>query len=435
MASSEKATMASNYKTVVSFYRAFVGFCIYIVFRFCRLCVGVCDIITSKLIAENRQSTGKSAQQGLILWKQKHFEMDEPSPSDFLCFFSSCIKPDFVLQSNVSLYAITSKEAIFVETPENINIYSSNVHPFCFVAQFLYAKNIIKMSITEFVGLAERIGDPAVPVIWMSNTGRCGGTMLGQVFESVPGTLFMNESHSLQNLWHLQDRGTFNDSQYDDVLKSIIRVLSKPHQGIKSICIKPHPLCTVMMNDITRLLPNIRQLFIYRNSHNTIKSWVGSMQCEPFLVVMKLCANMDWFSTLFPYFRHLERYYFVSKAKHFEEIPSDANTACMFAYMWSYFILVARDAMSRDPNILPVKYEDIIAGPKEVVRQLFDSLDIDVIHLDNAVTSMEHDSQRQSVLSRDRLASSKYLSTVDTIRINSILSKFNLPLKDKDFRI
>ena len=405
------------------------------VYRFCRFCIGVCDNIISKLIVENRQSEWNTAQYGRILWKQKHVEMDEPSPFDFLCFFSSRVNPDSVLQPNVSLYAITSKEAIFVETPENININRSNVHPFCFVSQFLYAKNVIKMSITEFVGLAERIGDPTVPVIWISNTGRCGGTMLGQVFESVPGTLFMNESHSLQNLWHLQDRGAFNDSQYDDVLKSIIRVLSKPRQGIKYICIKPHPLCTVMMNDITRLLPNMKQLFIYRNSLNTIKSWVGAMQCELFFAVVNSCANTNWFSLLCPYFRHLERYYFVSKAKHFEEIPSDANTACMFAYMWSYFILVARDAMSRDPNILPVKYEDIIAGPKEAVRQLFDSLDIDVIHLDNAVISMKHDSQRQSVLSRDKLASSKYISTVDKIRIDSILSKFNLPLLDKDFRI
>ena len=285
------------------------------------------------------------------------------------------------------------------------------------------------------MGLAERIGDPTVPVIWMSNTGRCGGTMLGQVFESVPGTLLINEPHSLMNLWHLYDRGAFNDSQYDAVLKSSIRIPSKPRQGIKSLYIKPGPFCTVLMKDITRLLPNIRQLFIYRNSFDTIKSWVGAMQCEPFLVVMNSCANADWFSKLCSYFRHLERYYFISKPKYFDKIPDDANTACMFAYMWSYFILIARDAMSRDPKLLTVKYDDIIERPKETVKQLFNILDIDVIHLDNAVSSMEHDSQRKSVLSRDRLAASKFISTVDKIRIDSILSKFKLPILDKDFRI
>ena len=231
--------------------------------------------------------------------------------------------------------------------------------------------------------------------------------------------------------------GTLTDSQYDIILKSVIYVLCKPMQGIKSICIKPYVLCTVMMKDITRLMPHTRQLFIYRNSLNTINSWLSIMQCEPFLEVMTSCANADWFSMLCPYFRNLERYNFVSILKDFKQkqIPTDANTACVFAYMWSLCMLIARDAMSHDPSILPVKYEDIIARPKEILKQLFDNLDIDIIHLDNAVISMERDSQRKSIVSRDRLATSKFISTADKIKIDIILYKFNLTLLDKKFRI
>ena len=205
MLNSDKATMATKYKTAVSFYKAFFKVSIYMVFQFCRLCVGICDSIIRKLVVENHQLKGCSAQRGRILCRKKRFGMDESaeaSPSDFLCFFSSCVNPDFVLQSNFSLYAITDREAFFVETPEKVNIYSSNVQPFFCVAQFLFAKNVIKMSITEFVDLAERIGDPAVPVIWVSNTGRCGGTMLCQMFETVPGTLLIHEPHSPLHLCH-----------------------------------------------------------------------------------------------------------------------------------------------------------------------------------------------------------------------------------------
>ena len=49
------------------------------------------------------------------------------------------------------------------------------------------------MLVTDFVSFAERIEDPSVPVIWITNTGRCGGTMLCKVFESVPGTHVINE--------------------------------------------------------------------------------------------------------------------------------------------------------------------------------------------------------------------------------------------------
>ena len=338
---------------------------------------------------------------------------------------------------NVSLYAISSKDAYFVETDGTIDIYNSNVHPFFYVAQFLFARNVIKMPITEFVTLAERIGDPKVPVIWVSNTGRCGGTMLCQLFETVPGTLLIHEPHSPLNLSHLQENRALNSTQYEAVLKSIIRVICKPREGVKSFCVKHDVLCTIMMKDIARLMPNIRQVYIYRNSLKTINSWLSVMESEPFLIVMKSCANTDWFSNVFPYFRYLERNYFISVLKTFKEtyVSADANTACVFAYMWSLCMLIARDAIARDRSILPVKYEDIIARPMETVRQLFENLDIDVIHVDGAVNSMKRDSQRDSVVSRDRLASSEYLSTADRIKIDSILLKFNLPLLSEDFRI
>ena len=209
------------------------------------------------------------------------------------------------------------------------------------------------------------------------------------------------------NLCHLQKEGKLNDTQYDALLTSIIRILRKSHEGINRVCIKPRAQCTVIMKDMTRLQPHIRQIFMYRNPLNAKQSHIGCMYSEPFLAVLCSCANSEWFSKICPYFRHLERYYFIFKPKDFEDVPYDTNTARVFAYMWSYIILIARESMSRDPNILPVKYDDIIATPKEAVLQLFTSLEIDCIHVDQAVTSMGRDSQRDSVLSCDKLETSK----------------------------
>ena len=183
----------------------------------------------------------------------------------------------------------------------------------------------------------------------------------------------INEPDPPLHWCRLQDKGKLNEIQYDSILKSIICMLSKPRRGIQKVCIKPRPQCTVMMKDITRLLPNIRQLFMYRNSLNTIIASVEMMYSEPFAIVLCSCADSKWFSKICSYFRHLQRYYFISKPKDFQEIPDDANTACLFAYAWSYNIQIACEAMSRDSKILLVKYEDIIAKPKEAVRQLFDS--------------------------------------------------------------
>ena len=69
----------------------------------------------------------------------------------------------------------------------------SDVCAFFMGGQYQYATNVIRMSINEFVCLAETIGDPKVQVIWISTTCRCGGTLLTQVFESVPATLSVHQ--------------------------------------------------------------------------------------------------------------------------------------------------------------------------------------------------------------------------------------------------
>ena len=126
--------MAQTYATAVNFFRYFVGLAIFLMYRLCRLCIGVCEVLFFRNY--HLKGTGNSVLKGRILWKWKHFEMDT-SPSDFLCLFNSRVRPDSVLRPNVSLYALTDKEAIFVETAKNINIYNSKVHPFFFVSQYL----------------------------------------------------------------------------------------------------------------------------------------------------------------------------------------------------------------------------------------------------------------------------------------------------------
>ena len=102
---------------------------------------------------------------GRVLWKRKLYELDVSSVRDFLCKFSSTVNLDYVLKRNVSLYAVTKHEAVFVETTESVNIYSSDVNAFMYSAQFDHCRNVIKMPIEYFHVLAEKSGRPSMPVI------------------------------------------------------------------------------------------------------------------------------------------------------------------------------------------------------------------------------------------------------------------------------
>ena len=123
---------------------------------------------------------------------------------------------------------------------------------------------MIWMSIESFHGLAEKIDDPSLPVIWVSNTGRCGSTMLCQVFESAPGTIDMSEPDVISNI-SLQTNDGQGESERENVFRSAVRVLCKPQPGTERIVVKTRSVSTALMMDITKLLPYVQQIFMYRN--------------------------------------------------------------------------------------------------------------------------------------------------------------------------
>ena len=144
-------------------------------------------------ILSRDDGSSNTVQIGRILWKRKFHVFEYTSSRDFLCLYLTNVDAEYVLRPSVTLYSVAKHEAVFVETVEDINIYSSDENPFFHMAQFNRSKNVIKMPIKIFHALSNKIGDPKVPVIWTSHIGRCGSTLLGQLFEKVPGTLLIAE--------------------------------------------------------------------------------------------------------------------------------------------------------------------------------------------------------------------------------------------------
>ena len=391
--------------------------------------MNVLDILNYNFASENREPTTKTAKLGRIIWRQKFYNMRHASPYDFICLYLTNINPEYVLQPNVSLYSITNKEAVFVETPLSVNIYSSDVHPFFFVAQFLNATNVIKMSLKDFEIIAEKVCDPTVPVIWVSNTGRCGGTLLCQVFESVPGILVINEPDTPTNVYQLCATNKILNSDYESMLKSIIRITCKNHLDITCICIKTRPMCSAMVLDIPRLGLDIKQIFMYRNCLDTVKSVLAVMVQDPEYDVTRFLVDLVWFSKLFPYFKDLLIYRFATSVKTVADVPQNKTTACIFTWNWANQVLIAREAMTRDKSILSVRYEDILTRTMDEVERIFSRLGIQSNYVDRTIAALGRDSQRGSVLSRDKLEdySNRSLSAIDRSRCDDILLKNNLP--------
>ena len=417
-------------KVVLDFVKFVIFAVVYAIYLLFYVLTSTINYILMGIVCRNQMSDIRTRVRiGRILWKQKLSLFHMASPRDFICLHLYSCEVDYVLRPNVSLYCVTKDEAVFVETDPNTNVYKSEENPFLFAAQFLKGVNAIRMPITTFHSLARRLGDSSIPVMWLSNTGRCGSTLLCQVFGSVPNTLVMAEPDAIWNIHYLKQSGDVEENDFRNILRSTVRVLCKPQVGIQRVFIKPRSPCSSLMVDISEMFPEIEQWFLYRNFQETLLSWKAALQAPPYLNVLRMCADTE---TLFPVSfcaRYMLRHHFICSLKQTKDVPLDTNFVGLFTHMLANQILVARDAVSRDQNIRPIKYEHIIASPMEKCKELFKIAEIDFKHLVIAMAAFKVDSQKGSALSHDKIGLKSYrqVAEPDRITADALLISYKLP--------
>ena len=117
--------------------------------------------------------------------------------------------PEAVLASNVTLMNVDAEFAVFavVQGP-NKDVLNHTTGPFMYINQFKHCSELIRMPIESFLQLADQIGDPKAKLVILSNTGRCGSTLLTQLFEELPKTISISEPEAFMAFTH---ESTFDD--------------------------------------------------------------------------------------------------------------------------------------------------------------------------------------------------------------------------------
>ena len=381
--------------------------------------------------SQKAQSYDKSATIHRILWKRKWMEVTECNPADFITWPITRIHPKCILKRNVSLYAITKDVAVFVETPDGIDIYSSDFHPFLYMAQFQQCQRVITMPIQSFHRLAEEIGDPSCQVILLSNTGRCGSTIVGQIIESVQGTLLMSEPDALTNLALMIEAGELSKVDHNKWLSSVIRITCKPHDSnTKRICIKPRFNAMVHMEPLFRLFPEIKQMFLYRNALETISSYLHFWNITQLQKLFLLCADNDRIASVFTFPRSLNIHFLCISSENQFKDPQDMNMCEMYTTLWASAVCLAKSLKSKDQDLLLLKYEDLIENPEKFCSNIFKTVDIDISEMTNALRALEKDSQRETLLAERSIGKDpwRYFTNDCSIRkANAILTHYKLP--------
>ena len=371
-----------------------------------------------------------------VLWRRKLFIIDQSLPRDFLTWPIRTVHPNYVLQSNVSLYAITAKEAVFVETPVDMDIYKSDINPFLYKGQFRHCQRVVTMPVTSLHKLANEVGSISGDVVWLSNTGRCGSTIIGQLFEEVSSTVLISENDALINLSYLRLEGKVTQEEYERLFISIVKVICKPHPGTKRFCIKPRSCAMIHIGTVSKLFPEIhvKQLFLYRNSLETLSSWLDYTHFDGVKRLIRYCNDSDVISWLIPYFRRRLHKYMAFIADKAGKPPSDMNTVETVAAMWASFICHAKEVKSCDKTIVCVKYEDLVSDPLNTCKHIFRETRINLSETEKALTRLKKHSERTGVDFEDLEKKDPWrnISKENKVKVNRILKNHNVPLLGED---
>ena len=347
----------------------------------------------------------------------------EPSgPGNFITTHTAFVSPSYVLQDNVTLYYVTATEAIFVESPEEINVSYSDYGAFLRQAQFENARRIIKLPIAAFHKMAEEIGDPTGEIVFITNTARCGSTLLTQIFEETGECVGFSEPDAFNALANYKDKLPQDD--LDKLLRNSIRMQCKPllNRHISAHIIKVMPPLIEDVPTYLRLYPNSKQLFMYREGLKVAHSLVRVSTQVPLLALLLIATEIH------PRLTEMTVEAMGLPANEDFNIKLPSPLIFCF-YLWAGICRKYLGLRANGYEIDAVKYEDLVKHPLEATKVIFKYCNLPEELAEKAINALNKDSQRHSPLSKKNIPSAKTLQLTqeEKVTADAVCDQFGIP--------
>ncbi|MEP7291385.1 MAG: hypothetical protein ABI835_06355 [Chloroflexota bacterium] len=317
-----------------------------------------------------------------IVEKIKTHPFGTALPENFVVRRAETLDAQIVLDHpNISLYCLDDlkREAWFVETPPDADLINA---PFYYAAQYEHALRIYAVPYAEFHALAASL--PAPKVIFVHSTGRCGSTLISKTFNTVPGVRSLSEPDIYLQIYFMRMLDPARDDEYRRLLKSATLFYGS---AAKTVVLKFRAMVIQVGDLLCEAFPNATNLFLYRNQ----ESWSRSMGIEATPVATRRDPVQE-----FPVYRRgMAPLSLPFAAEHGREAtPVELTTLSWLSLMERYVALCEIGI-----PFLALRYEDILAHPKQVLKAAFDycGLNGDV---DSAYALFATDSQEGTLWSR-----------------------------------
>ena len=355
---------------------------------------------TRAKIRESKQPLNYDISNHVLDIRLKHrFDpmMSRPSITNFVASHNRFAHPDEVLKDNITLYELSPTQAVFIECPENINVYDSTVASFAKEGQFYNGRRLHVLPIVSFYRLADRVGPPRAPIIFLGHTFRCGSTLLSQIMDHTEEIVSMSEPGPYGAVARACQDKVLIGKDLDRYIASGIGLLCKPvAKTTSAYFLKINATAISQMNRIRQVFPDSKLLFLYRDGIPVAES------------IIKISYKLPILRTIFIFgktHKSFVRIFYETvtglPAKDFDcDLKGDAQFALM---IWVILCKQYLTARQQSWPISAIKYEDLIHDSEYTLEQVFKYCDLPVRYVDKALCGLAHDSQRHSVSSRKNL--------------------------------
>lgn len=325
---------------------------------------------------------------------------------------------------NVTLYALRRGQAIFVELSEDIDVYSSKTAAFFYEAQVAHAEKLYFVPIPLFFRFAEQVRKPICDCLIISNTGRCGSTLLSQALEAQSSVKSISEPVWMVSLAmliappHSQVKKCLGDWYAENsanIAASCMKIQLKEFNADTLVCVKLHSQATSVVPLLKEAFPEHKHMYLYRDPRPTVVSFIHLIQA-----IYGPCAHLDktrcgrWLlhRVVGPTLAGPE--YFFAGAGLMDRDATWAASVKLWiqdkylniVLMWASNIRIAERNLLTVPGMATLHYSSLTKTKSEALVCLFKfcGLPTNDAAIEAAMLAMEGDSQANSGLGKDKIS-------------------------------
>jgi hypothetical protein len=311
-----------------------------------------------------------SAQYLSIKERTRPYELAPVSAADFV--LSDGGDPDaqrvdaqvVLADPTLSLYCLdlAKGRALFVETPAHVDLSRA---PFMYVAQHNLATRLLAVPLEEFHALAQQVDVRDEQITFIHSTGRCGSTLVSAAFNAVGDVVSLSEPDAFLAVDLVRAKEKPDDDNLTALLRSSVRLLCKPTPQIaapRAWVIKFRAQELMLGNLFHRAFPRAHTIYLYRNADTWLRSiaraFAGHTQAvEQVERAQELRNMLAAMSPLLP--------------TYLADPATSKSQTAMGTVMWLSNIERYLRLWESGVPMIAVRYEQLRAAPKAVLRHLF----------------------------------------------------------------